>query len=457
MHLHILGISGTFMSGLALIARQAGFYVTGSDLDCYPPVSDLLQAEGIPVTQGYEECAQALNADCILVGNAMKRGMPVVEAMMDAKKYYTSGPQWLADTILSKKRVLAVAGTHGKTTTTSMLAYILHYAGLKPSFLIGGLSSDFQTSACLNDGEWFVIEADEYDTAFFDKRPKFMHYRPEIAILNNLEFDHADIYPNLAAIQRQFHYFLKTIPGNGVVIKPQDDQALNEVLQQGQFCQIESFASDRDASWKAELLEESTSAFRIWHQNKPVAEVHWPLIGRFNVENGLAAFIASIRAGVQPSTAAKALEQFTPVKRRLEVRYNCHGITVYDDFAHHPTAIGKTLEALRQSQRHERIIVVIEFASFTMRSGFHVHEIAQAFTEVDLALILKPQEFSLVEVSEHWRFPYQILSTHLDMVEAAVNQAKAGDGIVIMSNRGFGNIHQLIINALDEKFSQVTL
>ncbi len=453
MHLHILGLSGTFMSALALLAREAGFHVTGSDAHCYPPVSDLLATHGIAWTEGYEDSTQALIADCVIVGNAMKRGMPVIEAILDAKKAYTSGPQWLAEHILPRYRVLAVAGTHGKTTTTSMLAFILEQSGLQPGFLIGGVSSDFETSARLGLGQWFVIEADEYDSAFFDKRPKFIHYRPDIAILNNLEFDHADIYADLPAIQQQFHYFLRTIPRSGLVIKPRDDVALNEVLLRGQYSHVEDLALTGDATWRAELLDETGQSFRVWHAGQSVAEVHWSLIGRFNVENGLAALAASVRAGVKPVVAAMALEQFTPVKRRLEVKFNQHGVTVYDDFAHHPTAIGKTLHALKQSQRHRRILVVLEFASYTMRTGVHVAEMAQALAIADKVYVLNPSEFSLADMAKDWLCPYQALPSAMAIVNVVVDAAQAGDAVLVMSNRGFDNIHQQLIAGIDAKFT----
>ena len=449
MHLHILGLSGTFMSALALLARDAGFEVTGSDANCYPPVSDLLAAKGIAWTEGYEDSTQALKADCVIVGNAIKRGMPVMEAVLNAGKPYISGPQWLAENILPRYRVIAIAGTHGKTTTTSMLAFILHKAGLNPGFLIGGVASDFKTSANLGSGEWFVIEADEYDSAFFDKRPKFMHYRPEIAILNNLEFDHADIYANLAAIQQQFHYYLKTIPSNGLVMKPRDDAALNQVLTMGQYSPVEELALSGDATWRAELLAESGSSFRVWHQGKAVAEVNWSLIGNFNVENGLAALAASVHAGVKPEVAALALAEFTPVKRRLEVKSNRHDITIYDDFAHHPTAIAKTISALKQSNRHSRVLVVLEFASFTMRSGVHAQEMTQALAPADAVYVLNPAEFALAEVAKNWTCPYQILADSKAIVAAVVREAKAGDAVLVMSNRGFDNIHQQLIAAID--------
>lgn len=449
MHLHILGLSGTFMSALALLAREAGFEVTGSDANCYPPISDLLNAHGIRWTEGYDDSHDALQADCVVVGNAIKRGMPVIEAVLDAGKAYTSGPAWLAEHVLSRYRVIAVAGTHGKTTTTSMLALILKKAGLEPGFLIGGVAPDFNTSACLGKGPWFVIEADEYDSAFFDKRPKFMHYRPEIAILNNLEFDHADIYADLPAIQQQFHYFLRTIPSKGVVIKPRDDQALNEVLTRGQYSRVIELALTGNALWRAELLDETGSAFRVLHNGKCVADVQWPLIGRFNVENGLAALVASVQAGVSPSVAAEALASFTPVKRRLEVKSVCRGMTVYDDFAHHPTAISKTIHALKQSGRHTRILVVLEFASYTMRTGVHAHVMGEALALADAAYVLNPNAFSLADTISTWPCPAHVCPTTTAIVDAVVKDAQSGDAILVMSNRGFDHIHQQLATRLD--------
>ena len=452
MHLHILGLSGTFMSALALLAKEDGYQVTGSDAHCYPPVSELLSARGISWTEGYEDSTDALRADCVIVGNAIKRGMPVLEAVLDAGRPYASGPEWLARHILPRYQVMAVAGTHGKTTTTSMLAFILHEAGLNPGYLIGGVASDFNTSACLGKGSWFVIEADEYDSAFFDKRPKFMHYRPKVAILNNLEFDHADIYANLEAIQQQFHYFLRTIPSSGLVIKPQDDGALNAVVARGQYSRLEDFSSLGQAVWQAKLSDDSGQSFQVFHLGEKVAEVHWSLIGRFNVENGLAALAASVQAGVTPAAAARSLERFTPVKRRLEIKSSRHGITVYDDFAHHPTAISKTIEALKASGRHQRILVVLEFASYTMRTGVHVHHMADALAPVDAAYVLSPKEFCLADVARDWRCPYQAFPTTQSIVDALVDTARAGDAVLVMSNRGFDNIHQQLIAGIDARF-----
>ncbi|ASQ45423.1 UDP-N-acetylmuramate:L-alanyl-gamma-D-glutamyl-meso-diaminopimelate ligase [Legionella clemsonensis] len=454
MHLHILGIGGTFMSALAILAREAGYKVTGCDANCYPPVSDLLKAKGIEWTEGYEDTAQALKADSVIIGNAIKRGMPVLEAVLNAGKNYISGPQWLAENILPRYRVLAVAGTHGKTTTTSMLAFILQQAGLNPGFLIGGVAPNFNTSAFLGRGEWFVIEADEYDSAFFDKRPKLMHYRPEVAILNNLEFDHADIYANLEAIQQQFHHYLKTIPGKGVVIKPRDDVALNQVIAQGVFSAVEELAFKGHATWRAEILEDSGKAFRIWYKGTPVTEVNWPLIGQFNVENGLAAIAASYHAGVDIETAARALAEFKPVKRRLEIKSERHGVTVYDDFAHHPTAITKTVNALKNSGRHERILAVLEFASYTMKTGIHAGAMAQALSAVDHVYVLNPEHFSLDKVIHDWQCPYQILPDASTIIAAVVEETRPGDAVLIMSNRGFDNIHQNLVLQIDLKFGK---
>lgn len=444
MHLHILGISGTFMSALAILAREAGYRVTGCDANCYPPVSDLLDAKGIEWTEGYEITSQAMEADLVIVGNAIKRGMPILESLMNARKPYISGPQWLAENILQKYKVIAISGTHGKTTTTSMLAWILDQSGFEPGFLIGGVATDFKTSARLGNGKWFVIEADEYDSAFFDKRPKFMHYKPEIAILNNLEFDHADIYSDLDAIQIQFHFLLKTIPENGVVIKPQHDDALNEVFAKGVFSQVQEFSMDGNAEWSAQLIKDTGESFVILHHNKEVARVEWNLIGKFNIENGLAAFIAAVNAGVEPKNAAEALSTFSPVKRRLEIVSESFGITIYDDFAHHPTAIAKTIEALKQSSRHQKIIVVLEFASYTMRTGVHAHEISQALAAADQVFILNPQDFDLCSIAKNWTFPFRLLNNVEEISNHCARSAEKGDAILVMSNRGFAGIHKKI-------------
>lgn len=452
MRLHVLGIGGTFMSALAFLARDAGFEVTGSDANCYPPISNLLQDRGIVWTEGYENCDDMLKADVVIVGNAMKRGIPVIERLLDSKIPYFSGPEWLAQHILSQYRVIAIAGTHGKTTTTSMVAHILAEAGLEPGFLIGGVAANFNSSFCLGKGSWFVIEADEYDTAFFDKRPKFMHYRPEIAILNNLEFDHADIYANLAEIQKQFHYLLRTIPSQGLVIMPQSESALQEVIQQGLYCERQELSIGGDTPWRAELVEASGSVFKVFFQNQEVATVNWSLIGQFNVENALAAIAASVRAGVSPELAARALESFMPVKRRLELKSEQHGICIYDDFAHHPTAITKTIHALKSSGRHKRVLIVLEFASNTMKTGVHQAAFVHAFDEADAAYFLKPEQFSLEKLSSQWTFTHTISDTTADIITAVGDSAQAGDAVLVMSNRGFENIHQRLAQEIASRF-----
>jgi len=453
-HLHVLGLSGTFMSAMSILAREAGYKVTGSDANCYPPVSDLLKAKDIEWTEGYDDDSQALAADMVIVGNAIKRGMPVLEAVMNSETPYVSGPEWLAENILSRYKVIAVAGTHGKTTITSMIAWILHQAGFDPGFLIGGVAPNFNTSAHLGKGQWFIIEADEYDSAFFDKRPKFMHYRPRVAVLNNLEFDHADIYPDLEAIQKQFHFLIRTIPQSGVVIKPKQDEALNEVVALGVYSKLEEMSVGGEADWTARLLHESGSEFEVYHHGQQVATIKWPLIGRFNVENALSALAAAFHAGATPQVAARALECFQPVKRRLEVKSDTHGITVYDDFAHHPTAIRRTIEALKRSNRHQRIFAVMEFASYTMRTGVHAVHMRDALSQVDGAYLLEPKDFNLRETVDNWTIPYALCQSTADIVNEITDIAKSGDAILVMSNRGFDGIHGLITESIQQKHSR---
>ena len=448
MHLHILGIGGTFMSAIAMLARSLGHKVTGSDENCYPPISNLLQENNIVWTDGYVDSTDALRADCVVVGNAVKRGMPVIEDVLNYTKNYVSGPEWLAQHVLNKRKVMAVAGTHGKTTTTSMLSFILDKAGLNPGFLVGGVARNFNTSSRLGDGEWFVIEADEYDTAFFDKRPKFMHYRPQIAIMNNLEFDHADIYPNLEAIKQQFHFLTRSMPSSGLILKPQADVELDDVINRGLYSKLENVALAGNADWRAELRDNSGSEFIVYYQNKRVAEVSWSVIGDYNVENALMAIAASYYAGVRPEVAAGALAEFLPVKRRLEVRGVCNDITVYDDFAHHPTSIRRTVNALTSSKRHARVLAVMEFSSYTMREGFHVDSMAQALDGVDIAFILKPEKFAHESMTQNWQVPFQVLNSVDDIVEQVARESRPNDAVLVMSNRGFDNIHEKLVNRM---------
>ncbi len=449
MHIHILGIGGTFMSGLAQLAKACGFKVTGCDANCYPPISDLLKAQQIDWVEGYEETSLALKADLVIVGNAAKRGMPVLEAILNAKKPYVSGPQWLAENILKDKRVLAISGTHGKTTTTTMAVSILEHAGLKPSFLIGGVAPEFGTNARLGEGNWFVIEADEYDSAFFDKRPKFMHYRPEIAVINNLEFDHADIYPNLQAIQTQFHYFLRTIPQEGLLLAPKHVKAVDEVLHRGVFSALESIAVDRSADWQARIEDKVGQVFHVVHKDQKVAQVEWNLMGQFNVENALAALAACHQAGVAPQVSADVLSTFQSPKRRLELKYQNHGVTLYDDFAHHPTAIQNTLQALKDSGKYKRVLAVLEFGSYTMRKGVHADKMAQALGAAEKAFILSPSDFDIQPYTNTWQFPYTISSDKDELTRTVGQSLQAGDAVVVMSNKGMEAVHQKLIQSID--------
>ncbi len=449
--LHILGIGGTFMSALALLARESGYHVTGCDQQCYSPVRELLADKAIVWEEGYEQVETALKADLVIVGNAIKRGMPVLEAVLNARKPIISGPQWLAENILPRYKVIAVSGTHGKTSTTAMITHILQHCGLEPGFLIGGVAPSMQTNAHLGKGEWFVIEADEYDSAFFDKRPKLMHYRPHVAILNNLEFDHADIYPDLEAIQQQFHYFIRTIAENGLVLYNRDDVAINAVLKQGVYSQSEALALDSKADWGAVLTHPDGSAFELWHAGERRAEIQWPLLGDFNVANGLAALAASAQTGLSLQDAAAALSEFTPVKRRLEKKGEVNGVTVYDDFAHHPTAIRKTITALRQSARHKRIIAILEMASFTMRQGVHQKQMGEALQQADSVVILQPEAFSLQTLKEQRPESVFIEADTSAMLSRLQSLLQAGDAALIMSNRGFDGLHQRLLHQLETK------
>lgn len=451
MHLHVIGISGTFMSALALFARKLGFTVTGSDVNCYPPVSDFLKAEGIEWTEGYDDCHDALKADCVIVGNTGTRGIPVVEAVLESGKPYVSGPEWLAKEVLSKYRVLAVAGTHGKTTTASMLAFILDCAGLEPGFLIGGITSNFKTNARLGAGEWFVIEADEYDSAFFDKRPKFMHYRPECAVLNNLEFDHADIYADLAEIQKQVHYFLKTIPPQGELLYPLHDSAVQEVLEKGVYSHASSMAVGADAKgavWRAELKEPAGRSFEVFHNDKLICDVNWSVMGEMNVQNALSALASSVYAGVEPVVAARALEQFKPTKRRLEMRLDANHIKVYDDFAHHPTAMEKTLQAVKASGEHQRVWVILTFGSHSMRMGVHGRRIFDALQLADGVLVFAetplPDEVKLTFDVDAW----PVYDSGEVLAESLSSQVQPGDAIIVMSNKSSESVHQALIASL---------
>ena len=451
VHVHILGIAGTFMGGIAAIAKAAGFRVTGSDLNVYPPMSTQLTALGIEFVQGYGAEQLDLKPDVVVVGNALSRGSPVVEALLDRGMAYTSGPLWLAEQVLKDRHVLAVAGTHGKTTTSSMLTWILEYAGHEPGFLIGGVPSNFDSTARLGGSKYFVIEADEYDTAFFDKRAKFVHYRPRTAILNNLEYDHADIYPDVASIRRQFNQLLRTVPGAGRLIVNGDDPELATTLGLGCWTPRESFsAASSGAEWTARDTAGASAKFTVLRRGQPVAEVEWSLLGRHNVMNALAAIAAAAHVGVEPAVAAAALNQFQGVKRRMEIRGVVDGVTVYDDFAHHPTAIETTLQGLRARVGTVRIIAVVEPRSNTMKLGVHREHLAPALALADRSWLFDPPDLG-------WDLPAAVASLgskvgFADNVDALVAgiaaEAQPGDQVLVMSNGGFGGLHGKLLDAL---------
>lgn len=443
------------MGSLAVLAKALGHHVSGSDAGVYPPMSTQLAAQGIVLNEGYQPEHLQPRPDLVVIGNAMSRGNAAVEYVLNEGIPYTSGPAWLAQHVLQGRHVLAVAGTHGKTTTTTMLAWVLEQAGLAPGFLIGGVPQGFDASARLGDGRYFVVEADEYDSAFFDKRSKFVHYAPRTAILNNLEFDHADIFDDLAAIQRQFHHLVRTIPGNGLVLLPNDEPALAEVLTKGCWSPTQHLAIGAQAgadapAWQAENLQEDGGAFAVWQSGQSVAEVHWALTGQHNVRNGLAAIAAAAHVGVTAEQAAAALSAFPGVKRRMELLGTVQGVAVYDDFAHHPTAIRTTLTGLRAQLAERRIWAVIEPRSNTMRLGVHKAGLADAASAADEVIWYQPAgiDWDLNSVVAASSVPAQLMNSIDDVISRIVAEAKPGDAVVIMSNGGFGGIHQRLLSAL---------
>jgi UDP-N-acetylmuramate: L-alanyl-gamma-D-glutamyl-meso-diaminopimelate ligase len=451
MHLHILGICGTFMGGVAQLAAALGHRVTGSDANVYPPMSTQLEAAGIRLMEGYEPGHLDPAPDQVVVGNALSRGNPAVEYLLDRGLRYTSGPQWLAENLLQDRWVLGVAGTHGKTTTASMLAWILDAAGLAPGFLIGGVPRDFGVSARLGATPFFVVEADEYDTAFFDKRSKFVHYRPRTLVINNLEMDHADIFDDLAMIQRQFHHLLRTVPGSGLIIHPTDDGALDEVIAMGCWTPRESLSSQtRKADWAAAQASPDGSTFDVCRRGEPVGRLSWELTGRHNIANALAAIAAAHHADVDPQAAVQALARFAGVKRRMELRGTPRGIAVFDDFAHHPSAILTTLEGLRAGLDGERVIAVLEPRSNTMRMGLHRDLLAQALAPADLVFVYQggDLQWSAAEALEPLGDKARVFDSVSGIIDHLARVARPGDQILVMSNGGFENIHQRLVDAL---------
>ena len=451
MKIHILGICGTFMGGLAILAREAGFEVQGSDASVYPPMSTQLQEQGIELQQGYAAENLEPAPDQVVVGNAMSRGNAAVEAMLDKGMNYTSGPQWLSENLLQGRWVLAVAGTHGKTSTASMLAWILEAAGLEPGFLIGGVPNNFGVSARLGATPFFVVEADEYDTAFFDKRSKFVHYRPRTLVLNNLEFDHADIFPDLAAIQRQFHHLLRIVPGTGLVVVNASDGNLSEVLDRGCWSEIETVSAENfPARWQVEAIVADGSHFTVLLDGKPQGEVAWTQLGTHNMHNALSAVAAARHVGVPVEQSLAALSVFTGVRRRLEVRGEVNGVTVYDDFAHHPTAIATTLAGLKKNVNGGRLLAILEPRSNTMRLGVHRNRLAASLADADAVWLYQPDELSwdMREATTGLTVPLVITDNIDALVASIIEQAQPGDRLVVMSNGGFGGIHEKLLQQL---------
>jgi len=449
MHLHILGICGTFMGGLAVLAREAGHRVTGCDTGVYPPMSDQLRAQGIELIEGYGAEQLALKPDVFVIGNVVTRGFPLMEAILDAGAAYTSGPQWLSEHVLFGRHVLAVAGTHGKTTTTAMLAWILEQAGLQPGFLVGGVPLNFGSSARLGAGRHFVIEADEYDTALFDKRSKFVHYRPRTAILNNLELDHADIFPDLAAIETQFHHLVRTVPSSGRLLVNARDAALQRVLARGCWSEVQRFGTKREEPGGL-CARGEPQAFDVLRGSLKLGRVEWALLGEHNQMNALAAIGAAEHVGVATDAACAALSAFQNVRRRLELRGDVRGIKVYDDFAHHPTAMRTTVDGLRRKVGHgQRILAVFEPRSNTMKLGTMKAQLPWSLEEADLAFCLQGNygwsaREALVPMGER-----AVVADNVDALVAAIAKAAGpGDHVLCMSNGGFGGIHDKLLAAL---------
>ena len=450
MHIHILGICGTFMGGVAVLARQAGHQVTGSDANVYPPMSTQLESQGIDLMQGFK-AEHLVEQDQVVVGNVMSRGNEAIEHVLNKNISYTSGPQWLAENVLKDKWVLAVAGTHGKTTTSSILAWILEYAGLKPGFLIGGVPANFGISARLGEGPFFVVEADEYDTAFFDKRSKFVHYHPRTTILNNLEFDHADIFEDLNAIKKQFHHLVRTVPGEGLIVHNADDENVQDVLQKGCWSELAGFANNTEKSlWKIQNVSADGRSFDVLYKNKKQGTVKGSLLGPHNRMNALSALIAAQHVGVPIAQSIDALKEFKGIKRRMELVGEVNDKVVYDDFAHHPTAISETLRGLRDAVGKAKIWAVLEPRSNTMRMGVHKKQLAPSLELADEVILFQPEnvDWDMQAVVDAVTGPATLMRSINDIVAYLAAKSEPGDHILVMSNGAFGGVHQKILDAL---------
>ncbi|RLV61337.1 UDP-N-acetylmuramate:L-alanyl-gamma-D-glutamyl-meso-diaminopimelate ligase [Parashewanella curva] len=461
MHVHILGICGTFMGGLALLARAKGHKVTGSDANVYPPMSTQLEEQGIELIQGFDpaqlENDQGETPDLIVIGNAMSRGNPCVEAVLDKGLPYTSGPQFLSDHILPERWVLAIAGTHGKTSTASMLAWILEDNGYQPGFLIGGVPQNFGVSARLGDSVFFVVEADEYDSAFFDKRSKFVHYQPRTLVINNLEFDHADIFDSLGDIQKQFHHVIRTVPSTGKVIWPADIEAVQQVIEKGIWSEQECFHQQPSAKgWYTKSLADDGHQFEVYFDDELQGTLDWALIGQHNIENAINAIAAARHVGAAPIAAIESLTRFEPPKRRLELLDNVRGVSIYDDFAHHPTAIATTLQAMRAKVGKQKVTVVLEPRSNTMKSGVHKSTLGQSLALADKVYLYQSGNvgWSLDDIRQDIDSEIIIKDKVDELVQVICHQAEADEHIVIMSNGGFEGLHGQLIEALQKRGSK---
>ncbi len=452
MHIHILGICGTFMGGVALLARELGMTVSGSDANVYPPMSTQLEAAGIALQEGYWAEHLQPAPHLVVMGNAMSRGNPAVEYVLNKGLPYISGPQWLAENVLKDRWVLAVSGTHGKTTTSSILAWILEHAGMAPGFLIGGVPGNFGETARLGKTPFFVIEADEYDTAFFDKRSKFVHYHPRTLVVNNLEYDHADIFDDLAAIQKQFHHVIRTVPAEGLIISPPDEAAIEQTIEMGCWTTRQTVGIEQ-GDLQASISKSDGSEFSVHYQGEHQADVIWSMLGEHNVNNALAAMAAASHVGVTFQYAGEALAEFKGIKRRMELVGEVDNIRLYDDFAHHPTAITTTVNGLRANIGERRLIAILEPRSNTMKMGVHKDSLGASLQEADQILLFEQGEmdWSLSSIAEQLGEKASVYQSIDDIVEVVSQQAQSGDEILVMSNGGFGGIHQRILTALTQR------
>ncbi len=454
-HIHILGICGTFMGGIAAIAKELGYRVSGCDANVYPPMSTQLEDLGIELMQGYLTEHLFDEPDMVIIGNAMSRGNELVEYVLDRNIPYTSGPQWLLENVLKDRWVVAVSGTHGKTTTSSMISWILEYGKLSPGFLIGGVPQNFDSSARLGNTPFFVIEADEYDTAFFDKRSKFVHYQPRTLVMNNMEFDHADIFNDLSDIQKQFHHLIRIVPSNGLILANADEPNITDTLKQGCWTPVQSTSlTDERNGWYADKVHADGSMFKVYFKGDFQGIVDWKLIGDFNIENALMAIAASRHVGVPSHVAIEALSEFINTKRRMELRGVVDNISVYDDFAHHPTAITKTLAGLRAHVGKAKIIAVLEPRSNTMKSGIHKDTLAASLKDADEVFIFQDDaiEWSVNSLAKECHQPCLVSDDIDELVATVAKVAKSGDHVLVMSNGGFGNFHHKLLNFLDGDF-----